>query len=392
MNYKELLDKYKNGNATKEEVKLIEEELSKHEAIEEYLSESYNIDFEKEISGETIKEETTFVKNKVNKKLRKVIVWSVSVVFLILFTIFYVASPIVNNFYYNPSQKSVGKYEEDLYYDLIALTELNLPGYGITGVAPSDKLGFGVYNIYFQRENLFTGEEKDIFAKVKRNRRIGSFIDFFSRDNFAFESVRTPNNDSNNFLQEKKNRVINHIKELNPHSYISSYVVFNKDLNMKELDELIKKYNDKICFRWVGVRTEKEGKPVRYLSGFKPSFNDGSVSGDSADNKKYPYLQLEDWINDTSSNKNNRAEAYTKHYTSLLKYMNDRQEAVKALDQNNTKIEFYKNALNYANTNGVNTYGVLIYGEARDLLEFINNEKINTIEIDNVLASKKHIN
>jgi len=81
-------------------------------------------------------------------------------------------------------------------------------------------------------------------------------------------------------------------------------------------------------------------------------------------------------------------EAYTKHFTSLLKYVNDREEAVAALDYNEVKIEYYENALNYVENNGINIYGVLVYGEARELLEFISNEKIKTVDINNVLPSK----
>lgn len=38
MNYKELFEKYKNGIANEEEKRIVEEELEKYEAIEEYLS------------------------------------------------------------------------------------------------------------------------------------------------------------------------------------------------------------------------------------------------------------------------------------------------------------------------------------------------------------------
>jgi hypothetical protein len=89
---------------------------------------------------------------------------------------------------------------------------------------------------------------------------------------------------------------------------------------------------------------------------------------------------------------NDMTKAYTNHYISLLKYVNDRPKAVKALDLYQPKMQRYTDALNYAKKNGVKTYGVLVYAEAGDLLEFINNEKIKTIEIDNVLASKRYIN
>lgn len=64
MSFKDLLDKYKAGSASSEEVKLVEEELNKHEAIQDYLSESYNMSFEKHILEESNTKETTFVKKK----------------------------------------------------------------------------------------------------------------------------------------------------------------------------------------------------------------------------------------------------------------------------------------------------------------------------------------
>ena len=161
---------------------------------------------------------------------------------------------------------------------------------------------------------------------------------------------------------------------------------------MKEFDELNKKYNNKISFKWVGVRTVGKGDPINYLSGFIPEPNDQSVTNDSADKNKYPALQLVDiMMDENNDNKYNMEVVYTKHFISLLKYMVDREKAVKVLDENNNKMEYYKDTLNYVENNGVNTYGVLVCGEARDLLEFINNEKVKIIEIDNVSPSKKYI-
>lgn len=390
MDFKELLQKYKYGNASEEEIKLVEDEIRKHEAIEEYLSETYDIGLEKD-DQEDINKETADVKKSVNKKLRKVILSSVAIVFSILFMILFIISPAVNSFYYNPSAKTVGKYQEDIYFDLKAFTELNLPGYGLQNASASENLGFGEYNIYFQRRNLFTGEEKDIDAKIKRNMRIGSFTDFFESDYHGFNCIMTADIDDYLIGQQNK-KVIDHMKELNSVSYISAYVTFKEDKDVKELDDLIEKYG-KISFKWVGVRTEAPGKPAQYLSGFNPNFNDSSVTNDGPDKSKYPCLQLIDCRDSFKSiNESIMPASFNAHYTSLLKYMIDREKAVKALDFNSAKTEYYKNALSYVNKNGVRTYGVLIYGEARDMLDFINNEEFNSIEIDNVLASKKYIN
>lgn len=390
MSFKDLLEKYKNGNATDEEIKFIEEELERHEAIEEYLSEGIDIDLKKDISQDDINKETTFVKKSVNKKLRKVIISSVSIVFAILFTIFYIISPVVSSFYYNPSQKTISKYQGDLYYDLKVVTELSSPGYAVIG-AESEKLGFGSYNICFDRMNLFTREDKTIIEKIKRNRRVGILVDFFAPDCIGFEGIRVPELKDND-LKMHMGKVADHIKKLNSVSYVSAYITFEDDLTMKELDELIKKYNGKIDFEWAGIRTGVYGKSMHYLSGFDPDYNGGSICSDSPDNKKYPYMQLIDWFKHPEDySRNDWSGAYTKHYISLLKYMNARQNAVKALDFNETKVDYYRIALSYVQKNGVKTYGVLVYGEADDLLKFINNEKIKDVELDDVLTSKKYI-
>ena len=390
MSFKDLLDKYRSGSASEEEIKLIEEEFDKHEAIEEYLSESYNIDFEKDNLQISTNNETTFVKRSVNKRLRKVILASVSIVFSIFFATYFVVSPIISSFYYNPSQKTISKYSRDIYYDLKVFTELNLPGYAIN-TAGAEALGFGEYNIYFERTNLFNRESNNINAKIKKNLRMGSFQDFFAYNYFGFIDITQPDPIRNEYTEMKNKEATDHIQALNPVSYVSSNIVFKQDLSVEKFNELRTKYDDKISFKWVGVRTGSQGKPIDYLSGFNPNLNDGSISGESADKEKYPYLQLADAMID----KGNRArpnsimvEAYTKHFISLLKYMKDRENAVRSLDYNSVKVDYYKNALTYVEKNGINIYGVLVYGEARELLKFINNEKIKTIDINNVLPSK----
>jgi hypothetical protein len=395
MIFKDLLDKYNNGNASEEEIKIIEEELDKHEAIEDYLSESYNIGFEKESPHVSTNYETTLVKKSVNKKLRNVILASVSIVFLIIFTSHFIVSPIVSSFYYNPSQKTVskGKYKvEDLHFDIKVLTELSLPGYAIN-TAASEKLGFGEYRIYYERLNLFNRERKVVNYKIKKNIKISIFQDLYRSDYFAFMDIRQPDIDRNGFTERQNKEVINHIKQLNPVSYISAYVLLKEDLSVKQFDELSSKYNDKVkvSFKWIGVRTGSEERPIDFLSGFNPNLNDGSVSSVSADKNKYPYLQLVDFMtveNNKPYSSSPMVEAYTKHFISLLKYVNDRENAVRALENNSSKVDYYKNALNYVNKNGINIYGGLVYGEATDLLEFISNEKIKAIEINNVLPSK----
>ena len=390
MEFKDLLDKYKNGTSSVEEKKLIDEEIEKHELISEYLSESYDIGFEKNSIRGSNKEEIASVRRGVNKKLSKVILLSVSIVFLTFLTIKYLISPIVSSCYYNPSAKTVAKYHNDLFFDLRVYTELNLPGYGIVA-ADSEKLGFGAYNIYFERINLFNRESKNVNVKIRRNLKVGSFQDFFARDNFGFTDITQPDSNKEEINKIWNEKYINNLRALNSVSYVSCNIVFKKDISVKEFDELKNKYNDKIDFKWVGVRTDSKNKSVNYLSGFNPNFNDMAVTGDSADKEKYPYLQLVDYMADKEAlNKFNGSfeDAYSKHFISMLKYMKDRKNAVMALDNNSAKVTYYSNALNYVQNNGINIYGVLVNAEAKDLLDFLKDKEINSIEINGVLPSK----
>ena len=113
MSFKDLLDKYKDGTATEVEKRLIEDEIEKYEAMEDYLSEGFGegfgVDFKEYSKEESESEETINLKKSVNKRLRKVVISSVATVMLILLGIFYILSPIVDTLYYNPSKVSVGE-------------------------------------------------------------------------------------------------------------------------------------------------------------------------------------------------------------------------------------------------------------------------------------------
>lgn len=389
MDFRVLLAKYKSGQASDEETKLIESELEKYEAIKEYLfCEDKGSFFKKGLTEEKDSRDKLFIKKGKNKKIRKIALSSVLSLILVLFTIFYVVSPIMNSIYYNPTLKSVGGVHEDLFFDLKVLTELNLPGYALNGGVLPEKLGFGSYKISFFRRNLFTNKIKYINANIKKSSSFGYFEELFPLNymwffGFAEQKSTYP------LSKEATKEQISYLKDLSPVSYISAYITFEKDLTLKEFDELKYKYNKKISFSWVGIRTQNTERQLDYLSGFNPNFDDAVNSGDSADKDKYPYLQLVDWMQDSDHRSGqDMPEAYIKHFTSLLTYMKDREKAVKALDVSDYKSEYYKNALDYIKTNGINSYGVLIYGEARQLIELINSENIRDVHINDVLPSK----
>lgn len=393
MNFKELMDKYRNGIASEEEKLLIKQEIEKYEAIEEYLSENIDIDFIEVENYDDQRDETIKLKKSVNSRLRRVVITSVSVVMLIILGIFFVLSPIIDSFYYNPTKVSVGQYNQDIYFDLTAFTELNLPGYSL-GLVTAERLGFGNYNIYYSRHNLFTKESKNISSKIKRDTHLKNFENIFEEEyiSLGFQIITNPEVSDYEYFKENKNRVMSHIKKLNPVSYVSAYLTFEEDLTMEEIYNMLMEY-DNIEFAWIGIRTAPKDEAIQYLTGFKPPSNAVSAADDRPDKNKYPAFQLLDWLRDHTRSRNQSIwpEGYELHYKSLLRYMIDRKDEVNVLDHNHLKTQHYQSALDYVEEHGVKSCGVLIYANAENLLTFIGKESIFTIELDQVMASKRYI-
>lgn len=405
MNFKELLDRYKDGTLTDEEKKLIEDEIEKFEAIEEYLAENMELGFKLLNDDEKLDEETIEIKKSISNRLRRVVITSVATILAIILCIFYIVSPIVDSFYYNPTDKSVsGKYNNDIFYDLKAINELNQPSRIITIELYSEKLGFGRYNVNYKLKDTFTQQEIPISYKIERNKLKYAEIDLSLDADYhyaGFMTVSEPDSFISRDHEEQKKRVMDHLKKLNPASYVSAYITFDEDLTMKELWELKKDYNEnnptEVNIVWVAIRTSPEGEKAEYITGFKTNPNSGVITSYVPDREKYPLFQLGDLYNrDNYSNKIIRSEslfptAYETHYKTLLKYLIDREEAVKTLESEK-KYEYYHSALNFVEENGVKTFGILVYADAEDLIEFVENNPVKTLVIYKALASKPYVN
>lgn len=402
MNFKELLDRYKNGTATEEEIKLVKREIEKYEAIEEYLAEKMDLDFISLKEDEKLKEETIGIKKSVNRRLRRVVIASVSIVLAIILGIFFIISPIVDSFYYNPTEKLIGgKYSNDIFYDLTAIIELNYPSRVLTIHSYIERLGFGSYSVNYKVKDTFTRQEIPISFKLERNHIRYTLLDDATDASYhyaGFMTVWEPDSFISEEYWEQKRRVMDHLRKLSPASYVSAYITFEEDLTMEELWELKQDYNEddpiQVNIVWVAVRTSAKGVKAEYITGFKTDLNAGVRTNYVPDKEKYPLFQLGDLYHE-ENNRVIRAKslfptAYETHYKSLLKYLVDREEAVKVLEFEK-KYEYYKAALNYIEENGIKTFGVLVYADAEDLIKFVENNPVKTLVIHKVLASKPYI-
>ncbi len=399
MTYRELLTKYKEGTLEEKEKLLIEQELEKSEAINDYLAEEIERYLElgaaesADMTNEQSKIEKS-IKSTVYKRFAAVVAISVICVFAIVLMIHYIISPLVASQSYSPTGKTAGqKHMQDFANDIRAVTEVSMPGYAIGGIPYAEHLGFGKYNITYTRKNLFTKEKETVNAQLNKNMRVGNFDDFYaSEGSFAFTEFWNSEEGSKeyeaslNMQKQNTEMQITHVSELPPTSYISAWVRFTEDLTMEALCTLKYSYKD-IDFKWVAVRTaENQGQQ---LMGFTTGPNDGFVTGDKVNSDKYPGFQLIDlmYFSDNTAPEIQMAENYETHYTSLLNYLVDHHEATAAL-VGNTEAYDYKSALAYVTNSGISTYGALVYGEADELLELYDSGNIMTFTIDNVIASK----
>ena len=395
MNYKELIERYKKGLVSEEEKLIIEQEIERYEAIEEYISDKIDMDLDDltlSLSNDKHKEETENLSKSVSRRLRKVVITSVGIVIALVIGIFFILSPIIDNLYYNPAKVSVGSENSDINFDLYAFSELNIPGYSIASNVNIEKLGFGEYDISFFRRNLFTQEVDYVTNKIKRGIKINDHAGIIWHKGSNFMSVRHPSGMSQEHISRQKSRVMNHIMQLNPVSYVSANLTFEKDLTMEELRALELNYPE-IEFIWAGIRIPKN--TIRNdLIGIHLISSNSLVLTDKRVAEKYPAIHVMEWlvnpIGYESGEISLEAKAYELHYKSLLQYMIDREEATEVIDYSG-KLPYYKSALEYAEENGVKTYGTLVYSNAVDLIELVENESIKTIELNEVMASKKYI-
>ncbi|WP_350344620.1 anti sigma factor C-terminal domain-containing protein [Proteinivorax tanatarense] len=54
-------------------------------------------------------------------------------------------------------------------------------------------------------------------------------------------------------------------------------------------------------------------------------------------------------------------------------------------------MEYYQQALDYVDENGMNVFGVLVHGEVEDILELVEDTDLISLKIDQVLPLSPHL-
>ena len=103
MTFRELLEKYRAGQASEEERTLVEAELEKSEAIADYLAEQVEDELGT-AEAQAPAGEVRHIQKKMNRRLRRTAAWAACIVLAVLLGVRFVASPLVASLYYQPNE------------------------------------------------------------------------------------------------------------------------------------------------------------------------------------------------------------------------------------------------------------------------------------------------
>ena len=174
MNYREVIERYKNGTATEEEVRLIEEELEKQKWINELLCDELEAELSVEgavgAEGSHSEAAQDFAK-LVQKAIRRAFLKAGAVILAIgvALTIFlcYGLSPIVDSMYYDPAEEVTLQEWDDgrvskarFGIDMGVYTELNYPMVRFDGASVTER-GFGDYSFSLYQGITVNGMAND---------------------------------------------------------------------------------------------------------------------------------------------------------------------------------------------------------------------------------------
>ena len=195
MTFRELLEKYRAGQASEEERALVEAELEKSEAIADYLAEQVEDELG---TAETQAPagEVRHIQKKMNRRLRRTAAWAACIVLAVLLGVRFVASPLVASLYYQPNEKGFGTSIEGepdteceaIALDLTALYSLTAPGNTVNSVTARPE-GFGRYTLTYELRDWLTGETDQISGTLDAS-QTGGWVRTFG-SNFALATMES---------------------------------------------------------------------------------------------------------------------------------------------------------------------------------------------------------
>ncbi|MBQ4068371.1 MAG: anti sigma factor C-terminal domain-containing protein [Lachnospiraceae bacterium] len=396
MKYNELIDLYKRGEIDEENKKIVEYDIERHEAISEYLFDSEEIagiddvsgdDFKNniEINNDADKEFSKLIKRSIRKAFLKMGICVSTITLAIVLFVVYLLPGISDEFYYDPGEiagKMDGIETNSLSVDMAVYTELFRPEYYRDNVVVESN-GYGEYDINILQTSSYTGNFTNIGGTIKKNKlvlydtRILNSVpgNAFLPYNIGVKYMYRP-------TYENKGTAKEFIKNLPELELYMGYVTLSEVMSY---DDFIKWCEDNYVVEpaWCATAFKNDdGYFTDQIMGFKLNDSCGQIAYDK---EKYPYLsQFDVSLTAVENDYIPSEEIMKKHFTSLLKYMGDREEFREVIGMDAFSSEEYDKLADNVEKNGINIYGFTIVGAKEELLKLCENENVHYISVRDI--------
>ena len=317
MKYHELLELYKKKALNEEQMKKVEQDIERQEAIGEYLfdreekmefgfldEDNETVETDYKDNGENLwnsrkademskdnslkksareSEKADQFAREINRSIRRAFIKMGTivgtVVLVILLLIVFVVPKVVDEFYYDPG-KIVAKSKDggetnQMSLDLAVYTELTLPGRFRDHVEAEEK-GYGKYNIdiyqTMTRTNRFNNVSGELVRDKLRIYDLNAVYSITSGNVFGWGQMNPDLGKSLTELSEEeqkkdescfiwqgadKESATKALKQLDENQLYQSYVTLDRPMDYDTFVKYLNKYKDKIDDVWCLVRTDE---------------------------------------------------------------------------------------------------------------------------------------
>jgi len=368
MTFKEAMEHYRQGNATPEEVRLVEEELEKNRLIAEYLDEEL-------VGSEEMSPAPDDDIIKIRRGIRRRGIWIILISLVLAAAlaagVWTLGIPALESLYWDPRESSYGMdYQADIEDMLAAYTELFCPRMIIAG-ANAERTGFASYDVAVQIwDPVSMGRADTDFLTVKKGElKIPS--GFFSHCSMnIFDRATYPYYSFEESVVENTRRSL---EELPDYIRVVAAVSFSKDKTMDELIALqdsLKEGN----ISWAGIRCSGENEQLVPLCGMQV-FSSG-VMRDHV-NADYPCFDIKGAMR--------TGEMLEQHFVSLLEYSADAAEKGRGIELKSRIDEsYYRAVLEYVGENGIMSYGCFVIAPPSVILELMGRDEISQVYVEDI--------
>ncbi len=314
---------------------------------------------------EVLTEDIAKVRKLMRSHDRKTITKAVALITALVLFIAFVVVPLTETLYWNPEKSNYAENFSDLQFTLSAWMELFYPGKRVTGIQYS-KTGYASYDLCISVQDDGKESWKKIDATLERNHLYldRDFYEIDPRDVVPFRQL---------YAYELESE-LEILQKLPDYIAIRAAVTFPEDLDMAQVFAFWQDYTwsdapHPLYLDWVAVRTRNPGEHQK-ATGF--AMDHYGPMEDPSINDHYPEFFIESMNPD--------GIYLEQHFKSLLQYSSEQWEKGRGMAVF-TSINYYAEALQYVEENGVKSYGFIVSGTPQALLNLMDEGIITQVNI-----------